>query len=45
MTRARARENVDNALYDWVKSLGLNPNDFDYSGLNEVLDDIEALLA
>lgn len=43
-TKEQARETIDKALYEWVESLGYDATDFDYSQLNELLDDIESLL-
>jgi hypothetical protein len=44
MTTEEAREKIDTAISEWVETLGIDPVDFDYSYINQDLDDIEYYL-
>lgn len=35
------REKVDQAIYEYVKAQGIDPDKFDYSEFNELLDGLE----
>lgn len=37
---ANLREQVDEAIYEYVKACGHDPQEFDYSEFNELLDSI-----
>lgn len=41
MTLQDMREEVDRVIYEYVKAQGLDPDDFDYSQFNDLLDNLE----
>ena len=41
----QARENVDNAIYEFVKAHGIDADNLDYSYINQELDDLVEFLA
>lgn len=44
-TSEQQRQNLEVAIFNWVASLGIDAVDFDYSAINEALDDVEAIAA